>query len=504
MRRSLVGGLAAAALLLTGCFDAGGTATDSNGSHHHGSTSSGAGAGSLKAYYRQKLDWTHCGEDVCATLKVPVDYAHPGGASIGLNVEKAKATGDRVGALVVNPGGPGAPGVGLASSRSDYFGQALISAYDIVGFDPRGTGGSDPIDCMSDQQVDRYVAEDPDPDNAAEVKQFTRSARQFWNGCKTRSDGLVGHVSTIDAARDMDILRAALGQKKMDYFGFSYGTKLGATYAELFPRRVGRMVLDGAIDVALSTRESSLHQAAGFETALRAYVGNCVSSGSCFLGDTVEAGLQRIKSLLNHIDTHPLPTGSGRELTVGNAFYGLVMPLYARSMWTYLDTGLKKAMAGDGSVLLALADAYTSRGSSGGYSDNSLEAISVINCEDSSWSVAPSAVASELPAFLKASPTFGSVFAWGLTACHGMPFKAAPPLKIDAAGAPPIVVIGTTRDPATPYEEAVALSKELTSGVLLSRDGDGHTGYNKGNACIDDAVEGYLIRGDVPADGKRC
>jgi pimeloyl-ACP methyl ester carboxylesterase len=514
-RWSSVAGSAAALVLLAGglagCLDSGkevpGQSGASGPAASTGSHTTGAGLGALGVYYRQRIDWTPCGADQCGSLTVPVDYAHPQRASVKLAVEKAPATdGKAIGALVVNPGGPGAPGVDLASDASDYFAQPLRSAYDIVGFDPRGTGKSDPVDCLTDRQVDAYVAEDPEPSTPAEIKAYAAEGRTFWQGCRTRSDALVSHVSTVDAARDMDLLRAALGQPTLDYFGFSYGTKLGATYAELFPKKVGRMVLDGAVDVALSTRESGLHQAAGFETALRAYVAHCVEQGHCFLGSTVEDGLRTISGLLDQIARHPLPTKSGRRLTAGNAFYGVVAPLYSRQMWTYLDAGLQQALQGDGSVLMVLSDAYTMRRPNGTYSDNSMEAIGVINCLDDPWAIAPSAVPRQYPAFTRASPTFGKLFAWSLTSCWGDPFHNTdhPHLRIDAAGAAPIVVIGTTRDPATPYEEAVALSHELRSGVLVTRDGDGHTGYHQGNACVDDAVHAYLLHGTVPRDGLRC
>lgn len=508
MPRTIVAVLASC-LLLAGCMDSG--RTSGSGSPvpapSHGSTATGAGLGRLTSYYRQTLQWSSCGHDQCASLRVPVDYAHPGRASVQLRVEKAAATsGKPIGSLVVNPGGPGAPGGYLASDAASYFAKPLRAAYDIVAFDPRGTGKSDPVDCLTDAQVDQYVAEDPEPSTPAEIKAYAAEGRTFWKGCRQRSDALVSHVSTVDSARDIDILRAALGQKKLDYLGFSYGTKLGATYAELFPKQVGRMVLDGAEDPALTTRQSALHQAAGFETALRSYVGACVAKGSCFLGSSVSAGLAKISGLLDSIATKPLPTKSGRQLTVGNAFYGVIAPLYQRSEWYALDAGLQQALQGNGTILMLLSDAYSSRNPDGTYSDNGIEAIGVISCLDDPWAIAPDKVPSQYPAFEKASPTFGRVFAWGLTSCYGDPFRNTdrPGLKIDGAGAPPIVVIGTTRDPATPYEEAVALAHELRSGVLISRDGDGHTGYDKGNSCVDDAVHAYLIDGKVPQDGLRC
>lgn len=461
----------------------------------------------LEDFYDQEISWTACGEDECGTIDVPIDYQDPGAGSIQLAVERRKASGDRIGSLVVNPGGPGAGGTYLAEQADGYFAAPLLAAYDIVGFDPRGTGDSSPVDCLTDDELDAWIAADPDPDTPAEVEEGKENSEEFWSGCEAKSAEVAGHVSTVEAARDMDVLRSALGEDELDYLGFSYGTRLGATYAELYPDKTGRLVLDGAIDPSLSAREGSLSQAGGFETALRSYVQDCVDGGGCFLGDTVDAGIATIKGLIESIDKKPLETNDaeGRELTVGLAFYGLITPLYSEDNWTYLDDGLEKALDGDGSTLLLLSDFYGSR-ENGKYVDNSLEAISVINCLDDPWSITTEEVPDQFADFEKASPTFGKVFAWGLTTCNGIPFTSTdePDLEIDGSGAAPIVVLGTTRDPATPYEEAVAMAEQLESGVLVSRDGDGHTAYNKGNDCIDDAVHGYLIDGKVPDDGLEC
>lgn len=470
-------------------------------------TSQPSAGKSIEDFYSQKVTWKSCGSNECGTLEVPVNYQSPGDGTILLALEKAKATGDRIGSLVVNPGGPGAPGTSTVEDANLYFAEPLRAAYDIVGFDPRGTGESEPVDCITDDELDAQIAADPDPDTDQEVEEGEEKAEDFWAGCEAKSGTVAAHVSTVEAARDMDVLRAALGEDKLDYLGFSYGTRLGATYAELYPDKTGRMVLDGAIDPSISSREGSLSQAKGFETALRSYIKNCVDGGDCFLGTTVDAGLKTIKDLLASIDKEPLETGDaeGRKLTVGLAFYGLITPLYNQDNWTYLDDGLQKALKGDGSTLLLLADFYGSR-ESGKYTDNSLEAISVINCLDDPYSITPDEVPAQFAEFEEASPTFGRVFAWGLTACNGIPFEATdePDLKVDGSGAAPIVVLGTTRDPATPYEEAVAMAEQLESGVLVSRDGDGHTAYNKQNNCIDDAVHAYLIEGTVPADGLKC
>jgi pimeloyl-ACP methyl ester carboxylesterase len=463
----------------------------------------------LASFYAQQLTWQSCrGDFECATLKVPIDYQDPGGESIDLALLKDPADdpAHRVGSLVVNPGGPGAPGTSYAENASLAFRDVLRNDFDIVGFDPRGTGDSDPVDCISDADLDALVAADPDPDTPEEGQQLQQSYEAFFQGCLQQSDSLIDHVTTVETARDMDVLRAALGQSQMLYFGASYGTKLGATYADLFPDKVGRMVLDGAVDLSIDSRQLSLEQAGGFEIALRSYVQNCVDDGDCFLGDTVDDGLKTIQDLIASIDEKPMPTqDDNRSLEVGNAFYGLVAPLYNRDYWSVLDQALGMALSGDGTLLLRLSDLYESRNDDGTYSDNSAEAILAINCLDDPYSVTADQVPDQIPAFEQASPTFGDVFAWGLVSCHGVQTKATEKDdKIDAAGAAPIVVVGTTRDPATPYQWAVHLADQLQSAVLVSRDGDGHTGYNSGNDCVDQAVESYLVDGTVPQDGLQC
>ncbi len=458
----------------------------------------------LERFYSQTIAWEPCGANECGTLEVPVDYADPEGETFDLALEMAPATGDRIGSMVVNPGGPGAPGTSTAEDADYYFRPALRERYDVMGFDPRGTGDSSPIDCLSDTELDAYIAADGEPDDPGEVEELEESQENFWEGCEANTGALLGHVSTIEAARDMDVLRGVLGEEKLPYFGFSYGTRLGATYAELFPQNVGRFVLDGAIDPSLSAYDGLLSQAKGFETALRAYLEDCVAGGSCFLGDSVEEGLDTITGLLDEIDDQPLPTNEERELAIGNAVLGVITPLYAKENWPYLDQGLQEALDGEGSTLLLLSDFYASR-EGGTYTDNSVEAISVINCLDDPWSVDVDEVEQTYPEFEEASPTFGRLFAWFQVGCDGVPVTSTEEdVTIDGSGAAPIVVIGTTRDPATPYEEAVAMAEQLESGVLLSRDGDGHVAYTSGNTCIEDAVHAYMIDGVVPEDGTEC
>lgn len=458
----------------------------------------------LERYYTQELDWSDCEGQRCASLEVPIDYADPDGETIDVAVLAVPAQDQRkkVGSLVVNPGGPGVPGTEFAKQAAFIFSPELMERFDVVGFDPRGTGRSNPVDCLGDDDLSALLASDPTPDDEAEVAESVRMQEEFAAGCRKRSGTLVEHVSTVEVARDLDVLRAVLGHAELDYYGASYGTMIGATYAELFPSRVGRMVLDGAIDPQADVVEANLVQAKGFETALRAYVENCVDEGSCRLGPTVEEGVARLSTLLDEIDAEPLPAGD-RELEVGDAFYGMVMPLYADDYWGMLDEALAVALDGDGESLLELADMYHSR-FGGEYADNSAEAIVVINCLDDPGSVPVEDVPAQFEAFEKASPTFGRVFAWSTSTCEPFNFPERERLQIRGEGAAPIVVTGTTRDPATPMEWAEALADQLESAVLVRRDGDGHTAFNMGNACVDDALEAYLIDGQVPEDGLTC
>ncbi|WP_299056800.1 alpha/beta hydrolase [uncultured Nocardioides sp.] len=468
----------------------------------------------LEPFYSQQVEWEECPTGAgleCATMTVPLDYAEPEGETLDLALLRNPADegADRVGSLVVNPGGPGAPGTQYAAVSDFVFRAPILEAFDIVGFDPRGTGSSSPVDCLDDERLDALYAADPAPDTGAERQELTGLYDDLAAGCA--ADGpLAEHVSTREAAQDVDVLRAVLGESSLTYFGASYGTKLGATYADEFPDRVGRLVLDGGIDVSLSSREVTLGQAGGFETALTAYVTDCVDGGDCYLGDDVDAGLDTVADFLADVDDEPLAVGD-RELTAGTAFYGLATPLYSEQSWPQLDEALGAALDGDGAGMLAFADAYSSRQPDGSYADNSSEAIYAVNCLDDPYALPVSDVPGEVGDFERVSPTFGEVFAYSLSSCQGFP-GAGPdatgsgpePGETIAQGAEPIVVVGTTRDPATPYEWSQALADQLESGVLVSRDGDGHTGYNQGNACVDDAVESYLVEGTVPDDGLEC
>lgn len=460
----------------------------------------------LKPYYTQKLTWVSCDDDArCARVTVPVDYARPDGETLSLKVKVLPATEPGGRSLFLNPGGPGASGVDFVDYMGSLFGDRVRAKYDLVGVDPRGVGESTPIDCLSDAQFDRFAAEDPDPDTPAEIERSRATVRAFGLGCEKRSGALAAHVSTEEAVRDFDVVRALLGEKEFDWFGASYGTQLGATYATLFPQRVGRMVLDGAVDPSLSSIESSLGQTTGFQRALRAYVSDCVQESSCPLGKTVDPSIDRIAALLQSTDKHPLKTVEKRKLTEGLAFYGIAVTLYNKSTWGMLSQALDAAFKGDGSVLLRLADYYFDRQADGSYEGNLGESFPAIGCLDSVDKPTLADVEAAEARFVKASPVFGRAMAWGSYACTDWPIASEhPQIKISAPTAAPIVVIGTTRDPATPYEWAQSLTKQLQSGVLLTRKGDGHTAYASGDDCITDLVDDYLVDGTVPKPNTIC
>lgn len=460
----------------------------------------------LAPFYRQKLSWTDCGAARCTWVSVPVDYEKPAGETLRLRVKLQAAEGDNpVGLLFLNPGGPGGSGVDFLQSFVGQASQAMRKAYGFVGFDPRGVGQSTPLKCFSAKQLDALANADPDPDTPAEIVETRELTTQLGNACRANSGALASHVSTFEAAKDIDVLRAVLGQKKLDYYGASYGTQLGATYAQLFPDKVGRMVLDGAVDVTLDDAQQGLGQAEGFQRALVAYVADCVKKNSCPLGTDPAAAQTRLADFMQSLDRRPMKAQDGRLLTEGAAFYGIAVTLYNRSTWSILTNALQATNAGDPALMLALFDAYFGRDEHGRYRDNSNEVIVAVRCLDSTGSSTLKQVEDSIPMFEKVSPAFGRAMAWSAIGCADWPIKPIhPQLPVSAKGAAPIVVVGTTRDPATPYEWAKAMASQLDSGVLLTREGDGHTGFHAGNPCIDKAVEGYLIEDVVPAADTVC
>jgi pimeloyl-ACP methyl ester carboxylesterase len=466
-------------------------------------------SGPLSQYYTQSLRWAGCGDRFeCTTLRVPLDYAKPVSGDIRLAVIRLPATDRkrRLGSLLVNPGGPGGSGVEYAREATSITRKPLRDRFDIVGFDPRGVAQSSPVKCLDDKQLDTFLAIDGSPDAPSEEQALDRETTLFTAQCKARSGRLLPHVSTADAARDIDVLRGVLGDRQLYYLGKSYGTFLGGTYAELFPKNVGRLVLDGALDPRTTSSDSAKAQAAGFSLALRAFVADCVKRAGCPLGTSAGVAIGEIDNLLAVTDRQPLPTSEGRELTQALATLGVAAAMYDSTFgWPALRDALRLALSGNGTGLLRLSDFYTERGPDGHYANNQNEVIYAVNCIDRPDVRSVAEIEAELPSFEQVSPQFGAYLAWGSLPCVHWPVPpVAKPHTIKAAGAKPILVVGTTRDPATPYAWAQGLAEQLESGVLLTYEGDGHTAYARTSSCIDNAVNGYLLRGRAPADGTRC
>ncbi|MFI5802378.1 alpha/beta fold hydrolase [Streptomyces sp. NPDC051561] len=468
----------------------------------------------------QKLAWKDCaapvkangsdarapgGEWSCATAKVPLDYAKPAGETLGIALIRTRSTGgaeQRIGSLLFNFGGPGGSGVASLPAMSDLFGK-LRGRYDLVGFDPRGVAESSEVVCRDDRATEASLALDSTPDTPAEEEAYFDDAKAFGAGCARRSGKVLPHVGTTNAARDLDVLRQALGDEKLHYFGFSYGTELGGVYAHLFPRKVGRLTLDAVVDPSTGLVGHSRNQALGFQRALDNYF----RSG----GTPPATGTARVVRLLDRLDRAPLPTGSsgdGRELTQSLALTGIIAPLYSRASWPALTRALAAAEAGDGGPLLRLADSYNDRDGQGHYS-TAHHSQRAISCADTRGRVTADQVrARHLADFRKVSPAFGPYLAWDLAGwCASWPVPGAHDTpEVSAPGAAPILVVGGTGDPATPFEGSLKMAEELGKGVgvHLTYKGEGHGAYPSGNACVARVVDGYFLDGKIPAPGTVC
>lgn len=461
----------------------------------------------LARFYQQRISWRSCGDGFqCSQVMVPVDWRRPTGATIRLAVKRLPAPGDnRVGSLLINPGGPGVSGLDFVNNARSAFGTAVRKAFDVVGWDPRGVGQSAPVECLSDSQLDTYLATDATPSDTAEIGVAVEQAQGFGAACEQHSGALLAHVDTLSTVRDMDVLRAVLGDPRLTYYGGSYGTFLGAWYAEEFPWRVGRLVLDGAVDPSLTTDQYAAGQAMGFQRGMRAYVEDCQKQSDCPLRGSVAESFAQLSVLIDNADRHSLLTSDpSRPLTESLMVTGLAMGLYDNRLWPALTKGITEAMSGQGNTLLALADLYNERDAKGQYSQV-LSANPAIYCLDHPERESVQQIAALATTLGKRYPPLGATMGWGVLGCAEWPIPAIlKPQRITAPGAAPILVVGTTGDPATPYEWAKSLAGQLSSGRLLTWDGQGHTAYGRGSACVGEVVESYLVGGVVPSRDTTC
>ncbi|MGW0467072.1 alpha/beta hydrolase [Streptomyces sp. NPDC003027] len=445
----------------------------------------------------------------CAFMDAPLDYAEPDGETIELALIRARARdrSNRIGSLVYNFGGPGGSGLtGLPSFAPAY--ENLRSRYDLVSFDPRGVGRSEGVECATDRELDTYYSLDFTPDDTAEERVLSDAQKKYASGCERESGALLPHVGTANAARDMDLMRQVLGDDKLHYFGISYGTELGGVYAHLFPGNVGRALFDAVVDPGAGTEEGALAQAEGFQLALDNFAKDCVDRGdACTLPGSNVAEIQSfITGLLAELDKKPIRGIGERKLTQTLATGGIVQALYTEEYWQYLEQGLDAADGGDGGLLLALADSMNGRDQNGRYS-NIQAANTAINCVDFKERYTLGQAKERLPEFREASPVFGDSMGWALASCSQWPVPGTwDHPDVSAPGSAPILVLGTTGDPATPYAGARAMVDALGKGVgvELTYEGTRHGAYNSGNKCVQAAVDAYFLRGKVPASGTVC
>ncbi len=488
MRTRLIAALAISSLLFTGCVQ----------------EAKPLKLITLQDFQSQPIKWRTCFDTLkCTDVLVPIDYTNIKLGTFKIAVLKHEASNkeDRIGSMFVNPGGPGASGVEYAYDAEYVVSPELLALYDVVGFDPRGVGRSAPIRCLTDDETDANYASDSKPDNAQEFDSLVKESQDYVEKCEKNTKNLNAY-STENAARDMDVIRAVLGDAKLNYLGKSYGTYLGTIYAQLFPDNVGRLVLDGAIDPHATPLEQSLIQAIGFDNALDAFIKDCLQIKTCPLPKNVTK--QYFIDLFNSVAKKPLTTHSKRIATESLVILGTASALYDNEAgWPMLRVALKQAKTGNGYMFLSLADAYTGRQLNGAYPTNEADSGLVIDCLDWNDSRSNEQIQKDSEQFKVQAPVFGPYLSYSGIACKY--FKGIkPPIKINQIEAAPIIVIGTLRDPATPYSWALALHKLITNSLLITFDGDGHTGHGRGSTCVDKTVDTYFITGKIPATDQKC
>ncbi|TMR09184.1 alpha/beta hydrolase [Nonomuraea turkmeniaca] len=427
----------------------------------------------------------------CGKIQVPLDHAKPEGEKIDLALIRVKATGDdRLGSLVFNFGGPGGSGVDTLALAARAF-STPGTRYDLVSFDPRGVERSSGVKCGG--QVEKLLEAESDADG-------DRLAKEFAAACQKDSGKILPYVGTVQAAKDLDLLRAALGDSRLNYFGLSYGTHLGAVYATHFPKNVGRFVLDSAFDPTVTFEERAVTQATGFDHAFEAFAKDCVAQ-SCELGADPAAVEQTVEQLLTKLKDQPLKVGD-RELTYGLAQLAVITPLYAKSTWPMLEQAAAAAIKGNGTAMLTLADSYTGRKPDGTYT-TAMTSLQAINCADNAERPTAAQTAQINERIKSIFPILAAEASSG--ACAHWPVPGDDTAKrIDATGSAPIVVIGGKGDPATPYQWAETLTRQLKTGVLVTYEGEGHGAYLTGSGCVTKAVDMYLLNGELPTQNTTC
>jgi pimeloyl-ACP methyl ester carboxylesterase len=437
------------------------------------------------------LDWEDCSFGECAELDVPVDYAQPDGPTLTLSIARAPARGERIGSLFVNPGGPGGTATDFVSAMEFALPSDIVEHFDIVGVDPRGLGSSE-IDCGDDPDPKRLYGVDYTIDSPEDTTALLDVSQQYVDACEAEAGDLLPYLGTENVARDIDAVRAAMGDEQMSYLGYSYGTAIGQMLAQLFPDRIRAMVLDGVLELGPTGVELATDQAAGFETALQSYADACNADDSCPLAPDAIGAIEQLQA---QVEEAPIPADP-RDLGPGELSTGLAFPLYDPVLWDSLSDAVSSALDGDGSAMVDLADQYLSIASTDIYF--------AVGCLDSDWPDTADELLAAGKAAAAESPHFGEAIVNDYVRCAIWPAEEEPLPAVTAPGTPPILVVSTRNDPATPYEAGVRTAERLESGVLLTYEGDGHTVVGQGVDCVDDAVASYLVDLEPPEDGTTC
>lgn len=439
----------------------------------------------------------------CGVVSVPLDYTDPSGAQIRLVLVRISDTRDTspTGSLLVNPGGPGGSGVQLALGLLAKLPSTVLSHFDLVGFDPRGVGYSSPVDCLTDPEQDAYDAASPDILTNAGFARAKSLAADYAGKCTAKYGARLAEYNTVQTARDMDQIRQALGDDKLNYLGYSYGTELGAQYIHLFPQNVRVAVLDGAVDPLYGPLESAEKQLQGFEDAFDQFAAWCRRTAPC---STIGDPRQAVYGIVAAARQAPLPTAdTNRPLTPSLALTGVSEALYSRPEWATLGRALQSAKSGSGSGLLSLADNYDQRFH--GHYTNLVDAFNTVSCNDSPPGPSDDRIRTIAHEWSKKYPMFGLQFAAGAFTCQQwQPQRTVPPLPTAPNSAATILVVGNLHDPATPYQGAVDLTKTLGNARLLTWNGQGHTSYLEGSSCVDNYVDDYLVHGTLPPPNTTC
>lgn len=444
----------------------------------------------------------------CGMLSVPVDYENPDGDVARLAMIRFPATGDKIASLLINPGGPGESGVEAAASLLPTLPQQVRERFDIVGFDPRGVASSTPaVWCNSDADNDRLRA-DPQVDYTPEgVEYIENQTKEFIDRCVDKTgEEFLANVGTVNVARDLDSMREALGDEKLTYLGYSYGTRIGATYAENFPENVRAMILDGAIDPNADPIEADIRQAAAFQTAFNDYAADCATNPNCPLGTDPAKAVDEYRDMVDALVDEPAETDDPRGLSYSDAIVGTIQTLYSPNLWRYLTQGLTELRAGRGDTMLLLADLYMRRDAQGHY-NNSTDARVAVNCVDRPAVTDRDKIVEQDRRLREVSPfmSYGEFTGHApLSTCAFWPVPpTSEPHEISVSGLPPVLVVSTTNDPATPYQAGVDLARQL-GGTMVTFEGTQHTVVFQGDTCIDDIATRYLIDVEVPPADTRC